>query len=110
MDARFAEHVQRARVYTARGKTFVTRSRNPFEAVLFGLAALVFVAVAIVLILPFVLIAAAAALGAVAYVNLRRAIGRLGKPNGHLGPVRTDGRENVRVVGRDANAGASRDA
>ncbi|MEO0511484.1 MAG: hypothetical protein AAF108_01115 [Planctomycetota bacterium] len=101
MDPRFAEQFQRARAYTSQGRAFVARSRNPLEALLFGIAAILFVALLVVLIVPFVLLVAAFSLGAIAYLNLRRALRRLGKPNNSIGPVRTDGRDNVRVINGD---------
>lgn len=101
MDPRIFQQAERVRAYTSRGVTFVRRSRSPLETLLMGVAAVVMLAVFLVLFIPFLVLATAAALGIAAYLGLRRMLTRATTPNGHIGPVRTDGRSNVRVIERD---------
>lgn len=73
---------------------------NPLLSALCVLLALVVGLAVLVVLLP---IAIVLGLVVAAYVTIRRALARVGKPNSRVAGVRVDGRENVRVVTRDSH-------
>lgn len=101
MDPRFTQHAERFRVYTSQGVTFARRSRSPIESLILGVVGLLIFLLFLLLLLPLlVLVLAAGVLGA-AWLGVRRLLRIARSPNGHIGPVRTDGRSNVRVIDRN---------
>ncbi len=73
-------------------------SSNPFVGALVMLLALILGLAALIILLPIAIIAG---LVAAAYITIRRALARVGTPNSRVAGVRTDGRDNVRVITRD---------
>lgn len=71
---------------------------NPLLAVIVALITLVLGLALILLLLPFALVAAVIA---AVYITIRRALARIGRPNSSVAGVRTDGRDNVRVITRE---------
>lgn len=73
---------------------------NPILTLLSVLLALAVGLVLVVILLP---IAIVLGLVVAAYVTIRRALARVGRPNSRVAGVRTDGRDNVRVITRDSH-------
>lgn len=71
------------------------------ETILFGIVGVLLLLVVLALLIPFLLIGIAAGLIGAAVLGVKRLLSGSRAPNGHIGPVRTDGRSNVRVIDRD---------
>ncbi|MEO1585278.1 MAG: hypothetical protein AAFR96_12010 [Planctomycetota bacterium] len=72
---------------------------NPLLTALCVLLALVVGVAFLLILLP---VAIVLGLAAAIWITVRRAFARVGTPNNTVAGVRTDGRENVRVVTRDS--------
>ena len=55
----------------------------------------------ILLLIPLFLLAVVIGIVALAVIHIRRRLAVIGRPNSHVAGVRTDGRDNVRVITRD---------
>ena len=86
---------------SARARVTHFAASGPLGAIVSLLLGLVALALLIVLIVPIVVLAIAGGILAFLYFKIRAAFARIGSPNSRVGPVRTDGRSNVRVVRRD---------
>ncbi|GAB5497613.1 MAG: hypothetical protein Phyf2KO_26930 [Phycisphaerales bacterium] len=101
MDDRFQNYANRATAYRVRLREYRDKPRGPFEAALHTLLSLIIFLALLVLIIPIIALIILFAIGFYIYLRIRRFIRGLGKPNAHVGPVRTDGRDNVRVIDRE---------
>ena len=101
MDQRFQTYATRAAAFRAKMQERQSRPRGPIEsAINLFLTLLVFV-VLLILIIPIIALVILLAIGLFIYFKVKAFFRGLGKPNAHVGPVRTDGRDNVRVIDRD---------
>ena len=76
-------------------------NQGPIATMLFAAIGVLVGLLALAIVIPLVLLAGAVGLVAALAITAKRRLALLGKPNGHVGPVRTDGRSNVRVITRD---------
>ena len=94
----YAEQVQAFRL---KMRTYNARPRGPIASAIHLLLTLIILVALLVLIIPIIALILLFGIGFFLYLKLRRLFGGLHKPNAHVGPLRTDGRENVRVIERD---------
>jgi uncharacterized membrane protein len=101
MDAeRFAS--QAARAHAARTRVVDLHANlGPVSRFLLTAAGLVIGLLLILLLIPIFLLAVVFGIVMLAVIHIRRKLRAIGRPNGRVAGVRTDGRENVRVVTRD---------
>lgn len=101
MDDRFQSYANRAATYRVRLREYREKPRGPIEVAFHTLLSLIIFLALLVLIIPLIALIILFAIGFFIYLRVRRFVRGLGKPNAHVGPVRTDGRDNVRVIDRD---------
>ncbi|PHQ79203.1 MAG: hypothetical protein COB69_08455 [Phycisphaera sp.] len=101
MDERFQTYANRAATYKVRLQQHRDKPRGPLEnAINIFLSLLIFI-VLLVLIIPLIALIILLAIAFLIYFKIKSFFRGLGKPNARVGPVRTDGRDNVRVIDRD---------
>jgi hypothetical protein len=101
MDERFQTYASKAAAFRAKAQEHRSRPRGPIEsAINLFLTLLVFV-VLLILIIPLIALIIILAIAFFIYFKIKSFFRGLGKPNAHVGPVRTDGRDNVKVINRD---------
>jgi len=93
-----APWVQSSRV---RFSEFRATPRGPVSAILTLIMGLVVLVLFLIVLIPMLVIGLILGLLFYAYLLARRTLARIRTPNGHIGPVRTDGRSNVRVLPKD---------
>ena len=101
MDERFQTYANRAAAFRARVHQHQSRPRGPIESAINLFLTLLIFVVLLILIIPLVALIILLAIGFFIYFKVKAFFRGLGKPNAHVGPVRTDGRDNVRVIDRD---------
>lgn len=94
----YAEQVQAFRL---RMRQINDRPRGPIASAIHLLLTLLVLVALLILIIPVMALILIFGIGFFIYLKLRRVFGGLNKPNAHVGPFRTDGRENVRVIDRE---------
>ena len=94
----YAEQVQAFRL---KMRSYNARPRGPIASAIHLLLTLIILLALLVLIIPLMALILLFGIGFFAYLKLRQLFTGLHKPNAHVGPVRTDGRDNVRVIDRE---------
>ncbi|MEL6796941.1 MAG: hypothetical protein AAFO89_08975 [Planctomycetota bacterium] len=96
----FANQGARARAARARVVEF-RANQGPITSLLFMLLGIVLFVAIVLLLIPLFLLAVVVGIVTLAVIHIRRRLRAIGRPNSRVAGVRTDGRENVRVVTRD---------
>ncbi|HED54639.1 MAG TPA: hypothetical protein ENJ00_10635 [Phycisphaerales bacterium] len=86
---------------SVRVSEFRATPRGPVSTILSFIAGLVVLVLFLIVLIPLLVIGLILGLLFYVYFIVKRALFRAHTPNGHIGPVRTDGRSNVRVITKD---------
>jgi len=97
----FEQHARKAGSARAHVTSFA--ASGPLGALLSLVLGLLALALFLVLLIPIIAIGLVSGLIFLLYIKIRAMFRRVGSPNSHIGPVRTAGRSNVRVIGRDSD-------
>ncbi len=93
---------QAARAQAARTRVVDLHANlGPVSRLLLTAAGLVLCVLVLLLLIPLFLLGIVAGIVALTALHVRRRLMALGRPNTRVAGVRTDGRENVRVITRD---------
>lgn len=101
MDDRFQTFVSRTENYRAFMRAQSSKPRGPLQTAIFTLLSIIIFLALLVLIIPIMALILLFGVGFTLYLAAKRFVARIGKPNNTIAGVRTDGRDNVRVIERE---------
>ncbi len=101
MADRTQQYAEQVQAFRLKMRSYSARPRGPIASAVHLLLTLFILLALLILILPLMALILLFGIGFFIYLKVRGFITGLGKPNAHVGPVRTDGRDNVRVIDRE---------
>ncbi len=98
---RTQQYADQVQAFRLKMRQHQNRPRGPIASAIHLLLTLIVLVALLILIIPIMALILIFGIGFFIYLKLKRVFTGLDKPNAHVGPLRTDGRDNVRVIDRD---------